>query len=168
MQLPTYEDQTSSAGALISSSALDEKFIIGHYSRHHRSLSARLKARLTRTLRPRPTATVIDACTTSTTSTIPEPPVSRSIESQATVEMFRTAILRSGLAASRVLARPVATQSAFAIPRAAASFTPASRIAAVPAVRMYSAGGSLKKEEVESRIIGILNGFDKVSRPPLI
>ncbi|KAI1193661.1 acyl carrier protein-like protein [Nemania serpens] len=79
--------------------------------------------------------------------------------------MFRTAILRSGLAASRVLARPVATQSAFAIPRAAASFTPASRIAAVPAVRMYSAGGSLKKEEVESRIIGILNGFDKVNDP---
>ncbi|KAI1164184.1 acyl carrier protein-like protein [Nemania serpens] len=79
--------------------------------------------------------------------------------------MFRTAILRSGLAASRVVARPVATRSAFAIPRAATSATPASRIAAVPAVRMYSAGGALKKEEVEGRIIGILNGFDKVNDP---
>ncbi|KAI1188599.1 acyl carrier protein-like protein [Nemania serpens] len=79
--------------------------------------------------------------------------------------MFRTAILRSGLAASRVVARPVATRSAFAIPRAATSVTPASRIAAVSAVRMYSAAGGLKKEEVESRIIGILNGFDKVNDP---
>ncbi|TGJ84821.1 hypothetical protein E0Z10_g3943 [Xylaria hypoxylon] len=78
--------------------------------------------------------------------------------------MFRSAILRSAVAASRV-ARPVAARSArsaFIIPRAAA---PTSRIAAIPAVRMYSAASGLKKEEVESRIMGILTGFDKVNDP---
>ncbi|KAI0449908.1 acyl carrier protein-like protein [Xylaria acuta] len=78
--------------------------------------------------------------------------------------MFRTAVLRSAVAASRVVARPVATRSAFAFPRAA-TVAPASRIVAVPvpAVRMYSAASSLKREEVEGRIMGILKGFDKVN-----
>ncbi|KAI3319834.1 acyl carrier protein-like protein [Xylariaceae sp. AK1471] len=79
--------------------------------------------------------------------------------------MFRTAILRSAVTASRVVARPVAVRSAFVIPRAAAAFAPASRLAAIPAVRMYSAASGLKKEEVEGRIMGILNGFDKVNDP---
>ncbi|KAI1367600.1 acyl carrier protein-like protein [Xylaria arbuscula] len=76
--------------------------------------------------------------------------------------MLRTAIFRSAAAASRV-ARPVAARPAFAMPRATAMQT--SRIAAVPAVRMYSAASGLKKEEVEGRIMGILSGFDKVNDP---
>ncbi|KAI0508741.1 acyl carrier protein-like protein [Xylaria bambusicola] len=75
--------------------------------------------------------------------------------------MFRTAILRSAVTASRI-ARPVAARSAFVMPKAVAQ---TSRIAAVPAVRMYSAGGGLKKEEVEGRIMSILSGFDKVNDP---
>ncbi|KAI1742808.1 acyl carrier protein-like protein [Xylaria scruposa] len=78
--------------------------------------------------------------------------------------MFRTAVLRSAISASRAVARPVATRAAFAFPRAAA-VAPASRIVAVPAVRMYSAASGLKREEVEGRIMGILNGFDKVNDP---
>ncbi|KAI1169693.1 acyl carrier protein-like protein [Nemania sp. FL0916] len=80
--------------------------------------------------------------------------------------MFRTAILRSAVAASRVVPRPAAARSAFAISRAAAATTaPLSRVIAVPAVRMYAAGGGLKRPEVEGRIIHILNGFDKVNDP---
>ncbi|KAI0864793.1 acyl carrier protein-like protein [Xylaria cubensis] len=78
--------------------------------------------------------------------------------------MFRTAVLRSAILASRAVARPIATRSAFAFPRAAA-VAPASRIAAIPAVRMYSAASGLKREEVEGRIMGILAGFDKVNDP---
>ncbi|KAH8159038.1 hypothetical protein CIB48_g9212 [Xylaria polymorpha] len=78
--------------------------------------------------------------------------------------MLRTAILRSAVTASRTIARPVATRSAFAFPRPAA-IAPTSRFVAVPAVRMYSAASGLKREEVESRIMGILNGFDKVNDP---
>ncbi|KAI1747615.1 acyl carrier protein-like protein [Xylaria castorea] len=78
--------------------------------------------------------------------------------------MFRTAVLRSAIAASRVVARPVATRSAFAFPRAAAVAS-VSRIVAIPAVRMYSAAGGLKREEIEGRIMGILNSFDKVNDP---
>ncbi|KAF2963710.1 hypothetical protein GQX73_g9867 [Xylaria multiplex] len=75
--------------------------------------------------------------------------------------MFRTAILRSAVTASRA-ARPVVPRSTILISRSAA---PTSRITAIPAVRMYSAASGLKKEEVESRIMGILNGFDKVNDP---
>ncbi|KAI1117679.1 acyl carrier protein-like protein [Nemania sp. NC0429] len=77
--------------------------------------------------------------------------------------MFRTTILRSALVASRVVARPLAARSTFAISRAAAPTTPASRVAAVSAVRMYSAGGALKKEEVEGRIVTLLSSFDKIT-----
>ncbi|KAI0104330.1 acyl carrier protein-like protein [Nemania sp. FL0031] len=79
--------------------------------------------------------------------------------------MFRTAVLRSAIAASRAVARPVATRTAFAVPRATTAFAPASRIIAAPAVRMYSAASGLKREEVEGRIMGILSGFDKVNDP---
>ncbi|KAI0542549.1 acyl carrier protein-like protein [Xylaria digitata] len=75
--------------------------------------------------------------------------------------MFRTAILRSAVTASRAV-RPVAPRSTILISRSAA---PTSRILAIPAVRMYSAASGLKKEEVEGRIMGILKGFDKVKDP---
>ncbi|KAI1430729.1 acyl carrier protein [Xylaria sp. CBS 124048] len=82
--------------------------------------------------------------------------------------MFRTAILRSAVAASRIAARPVATRSVLAIPRAAASAVsraPVPRLVAAQAVRMYSAGGSLSRQEVEDRIMGLLKNFDKVNDP---
>ncbi|KAI1331502.1 acyl carrier protein [Xylariaceae sp. FL0255] len=80
--------------------------------------------------------------------------------------MFRTAILRSAATASRVAARSPIVAARFAIPRAtAAAFAPVPKMAAIPAVRMYSAGSGLKKEEVEGRIMGILQGFDKVNDP---
>lgn len=44
-----------------------------------------------------------------------------------------------------------------------AAVAPAPRLAAFKSVRMYSAASGLKKEEVEGRIMGILQGFDKVS-----
>lgn len=72
--------------------------------------------------------------------------------------MFRTALVRSAVSASRIAARPVASAPVF---RMAAPAT--SRIAAFKAVRMYSAASGLKKEEIEGRIIGILQGFDKVN-----
>lgn len=74
--------------------------------------------------------------------------------------MFRTALLRTAVSASRVAARPVARR---AIMSARAVVAPAPRLAAFKSVRMYSAASGLKKEEVEGRIMGILQGFDKVS-----
>ena len=41
----------------------------------------------------------------------------------------------------------------------------APRAVSLQAARWYSAGGGLKKEEVEGRIMGILSGFDKVNDP---
>ncbi|KAI2622716.1 acyl carrier protein [Hypomontagnella submonticulosa] len=76
--------------------------------------------------------------------------------------MFRTALIRSAVAASRAVARPVARR---AVVPARAVAAPAPRLAAFQTVRMYSAGGGLKKEEVEGRIMGILHGFDKVNDP---
>jgi hypothetical protein len=46
-------------------------------------------------------------------------------------------------------------------PRAAAVAVP--KIQSFQAVRFYSAGGALNKDEVEGRIISLLQGFDKVS-----
>lgn len=76
--------------------------------------------------------------------------------------MFRTALIRSAATASRVAARPMIARAA-PIARAAVVAAPAPKWAALKAVRMYSAAAGLKKEEVEGRIISILNGFDKVS-----
>lgn len=79
--------------------------------------------------------------------------------------MFRSAVLRSASAA-RAAIRPVvaAQRTAFAAaPRA--SVMP--KIQSFQAVRMYSAGGALNKDEVEGRIVSLLQGFDKVSRHPL-
>ncbi|KAL7803657.1 acyl carrier protein [Trichoderma aethiopicum] len=77
--------------------------------------------------------------------------------------MFRTAVLRTSASAVRAVARPVAIRrtaaAAFAAPRAAAPL----RVQSVMGVRMYSAGGGLNKEEVEGRIMSLLQGFDKVN-----
>ncbi|KAI1371614.1 acyl carrier protein [Hypoxylon crocopeplum] len=76
--------------------------------------------------------------------------------------MFRTALIRAAVSVSRVAARPVARR---AVMPARAVFAPAPRLATVQTVRMYSAGGSLQKEEVEGRIMSILQSFDKVNDP---
>ncbi|XXH01057.1 hypothetical protein Hte_007408 [Hypoxylon texense] len=76
--------------------------------------------------------------------------------------MLRTALLRTAVSASRAVARPVARR-AFMPVRAVVA--PAPRLAAFKSVRMYSAASGLKKEEVEGRIMGILQGFDKVNDP---
>ncbi|KAL7926984.1 acyl carrier protein [Trichoderma austrokoningii] len=77
--------------------------------------------------------------------------------------MFRTAILRTSASAVRAaVARPAAVRrtALMAAPRAvAAPF----RVQSLVGVRMYSAGGSLNKEEVEGRILSLLQGFDKVN-----
>lgn len=80
--------------------------------------------------------------------------------------MFRTAALRS---VAQMAARPVARYAAVALRRraaVAAAAVPrvqiASRAAAWTAVRCYASGGGLKKEEVEGRIMALLQGFDKV------
>ncbi|TQS33771.1 hypothetical protein Golomagni_05872 [Golovinomyces magnicellulatus] len=75
--------------------------------------------------------------------------------------MFRTAILRS---AARAAVRPAVRRTTIAAPRIAMPV----RIQAIVPVRMYSAGGSLKKDEVEGRIMSLLQGFDKVSCPNLL
>ncbi|RYP14661.1 hypothetical protein DL765_006227 [Monosporascus sp. GIB2] len=80
--------------------------------------------------------------------------------------MFRTALIRTAVQASRVAARSAPLRRAAVAPvvlRSAAA--PALKFAGIQTVRMYSAASGLKKEEVEGRIIGILQGFDKVSDP---
>lgn len=83
--------------------------------------------------------------------------------------MFRTAALRSAaLAVARrsatttaarsfssvVVSRPTLVQKALV--------APVSRVASWNAVRAYSAGSGLSKEDVEGRILSLLAGFDKV------
>ncbi|UNI15385.1 mitochondrial acyl carrier protein [Purpureocillium takamizusanense] len=81
--------------------------------------------------------------------------------------MFRTAMLRSAVRASAA-ARPVATAAAqrtafLAAPRAVlAPCRVQKSFAAVP-VRMYGAAAGLNKEQVEGRIMSLLQGFDKVN-----
>jgi 2-keto-3-deoxy-galactonokinase len=76
--------------------------------------------------------------------------------------MFRNTLIRSAIAASRITARPAAR---VVVSRnvAAAAARPAMRVSSLFAVRSYSAAAGLKKEEVEGRIMGILQGFDKVN-----
>ncbi|KAH8175166.1 phosphopantetheine attachment site domain-containing protein [Sarocladium implicatum] len=76
--------------------------------------------------------------------------------------MFRTAVLRTSAAASRVALRPAARRTlitSVAAPRTAA----VPKIQSLVAVRMYSAGGALSKDQVEGRIMSLLQGFDKVN-----
>ncbi|KAL1900776.1 mitochondrial acyl carrier protein [Ceratocystis pirilliformis] len=68
--------------------------------------------------------------------------------------MFRSALF----AASRVAVRP-----AIAVAPRGLLATPA-RVAPI-AIRSYSAAAGLGKEEVEGRIMSLLQGFDKVSNP---
>ena len=79
--------------------------------------------------------------------------------------MFRTSALRSASRAAVAAAlRPAARSTsmfAAAAPRAVAAPVAVRAQSFVP-VRMYSAGGGLKKEEVEGRIMSLLQGFDKV------
>ncbi|KAF4463178.1 Acyl carrier [Fusarium albosuccineum] len=76
--------------------------------------------------------------------------------------MFRTAVLRSAAQATRIAARPAAMQRfAVAAPRVAVAAVP--KIQSFQGVRFYSAGGALNKEEVEGRIMSLLQGFDKVN-----
>lgn len=74
--------------------------------------------------------------------------------------MFRTALLRAAPRAARI-AQPSSVRNLWAAARPVRVMVP--RVQAVKAVRMYSAGGGLNKEEVEGRIISLLSGFDKVS-----
>ncbi|KAG6041514.1 Acyl carrier protein, mitochondrial [Claviceps citrina] len=73
--------------------------------------------------------------------------------------MFRTALLRS---AARAAARP-AMRSLAAGLRPAAAVPVMPKLPQLLGVRMYSAAGGLKKEEVEGRIMSLLQGFDKVN-----
>jgi NADH dehydrogenase (ubiquinone) 1 alpha/beta subcomplex 1, acyl-carrier protein len=79
--------------------------------------------------------------------------------------MFRTAILRTSASVARVALRPAArrTMIAAASPRIGAASAVIPKLQTLRAVRLYSAGGSLNKEEVEGRIMSLLQGFDKVS-----
>lgn len=74
--------------------------------------------------------------------------------------LFRTALLRAAPRAAKATV-PVSARNFFAAARPVRVMVP--RIQAIKAVRMYSAGGALNKEEVEGRIISLLAGFDKVS-----
>ncbi|KAH7129415.1 acyl carrier protein-like protein [Dactylonectria estremocensis] len=74
--------------------------------------------------------------------------------------MFRSAVLRSASAA-RAAIRPAAQRTAFAVAAPRVSVLP--KIQSLQAVRMYSAGGALSKDEVEGRIVSLLQGFDKVN-----
>ncbi|SPO05532.1 probable NADH2 dehydrogenase (ubiquinone) acyl carrier chain precursor [Cephalotrichum gorgonifer] len=75
--------------------------------------------------------------------------------------MFRTALLRSAMVAARpVAARRFASTVAMRPAFASRAFAPR---AVVFGARSYSAGGALQKEEVEGRIMSLLQGFDKVN-----
>ena len=78
--------------------------------------------------------------------------------------MLRTAFIRT----AQVAARPVVSLPARRFASSVAMRPAVARVAAprvVMGVRNYSAGGGLQKEEVEGRIMSLLQGFDKVSLP---
>ncbi|KAJ0159188.1 Acyl carrier protein, mitochondrial [Colletotrichum tanaceti] len=80
--------------------------------------------------------------------------------------MFRTAVLRSAAAATRAI-RPAVQQSAPLARRSLVAPRSAFRTAAPKAisVRMYSSATGLNQQEVEGRIMALLQGFDKVNDP---
>jgi len=80
--------------------------------------------------------------------------------------MFRTALLRTAPALRTVAARPAVSSTRFLSGVARRPVVIAPTRTAAFAVRYYSAGGSLNKEEVEGRIISLLQGFDKVRFRP--
>lgn len=75
--------------------------------------------------------------------------------------MLRTAILRSARAAVRPAAASASRRTLMAAASPRVAFVP--RVQSIKAVRFYSAGAGLNKEEVEGRIMSLLAGFDKVS-----
>lgn len=75
--------------------------------------------------------------------------------------MFRSAVLRSASAARAAIRPAVAAQRTVFAAAPRASVMP--KIQSFQAVRMYSAGGALNKDEVEGRIVSLLQGFDKVN-----
>lgn len=76
--------------------------------------------------------------------------------------MFRSALLRTAPALRSVAARPAASSARFISVAAYRPVVMAPSRSSILAVRYYSAGGSLNKEEVEGRIMSLLQGFDKV------
>lgn len=76
--------------------------------------------------------------------------------------MFRSAILRSSASAVRAAVRPATSNVVRRTTLLAAPRVAVPRVQSLVAVRMYSAGAGLKKEEVEGRIMSLLQGFDKV------
>ncbi|KJZ73446.1 Acyl carrier protein [Hirsutella minnesotensis 3608] len=79
--------------------------------------------------------------------------------------MFRTAILRSAAPAVRAAIRPAvaAQRTSLVASRRVVAAPVVPRLQSLVAERMYSAGGSLSKEQVEGRIMSLLQGFDKVN-----
>ncbi len=84
--------------------------------------------------------------------------------------MLRTAFLRSA-GAARAAVCQVSRDAARRLPvlpsRAVGIQPLAARAAGWTSVRCYSSAGALKKEEVEGRIVTLLQGFYKVSASPL-
>ncbi|TAQ84724.1 hypothetical protein B7494_g6947 [Chlorociboria aeruginascens] len=81
--------------------------------------------------------------------------------------MFRAALLRSARCAtnaavrrSGAIARPIISKSPFTKPQFAPSI--------FQAVRCYSSGSALARDEVEGRITDLLQNFDKVKDSSLI
>ncbi|KAK1777240.1 acyl carrier protein-like protein [Copromyces sp. CBS 386.78] len=78
--------------------------------------------------------------------------------------MFRTAALTAARVARPAVASAVRV-ARVARPAAFAQAVAVQKVAAFQAVRFYSAGGHLNKDEVFSRIAQVLSGFDKVNDP---
>ncbi|KAL1869115.1 mitochondrial acyl carrier protein [Diaporthe australafricana] len=86
--------------------------------------------------------------------------------------MFRTAVLRSVASAAARRSAAATTSRSFSsvvsrptLAARAVAATPVSRVAGWTAVRCYSAGSGLTKDDVEGRITSLLAGFDKVNDP---
>lgn len=77
--------------------------------------------------------------------------------------MFRAPAIRTACVAARNAARLSSSQLVAGTQIARSSVVaPAARPALLSTVRFYSAASGLKKEEVEGRIMSVLQGFDKV------
>ncbi|KAF4301579.1 putative vacuolar protein sorting-associated protein 74 protein [Botryosphaeria dothidea] len=76
--------------------------------------------------------------------------------------MFRTAILRSARGAARSVTRWQAPIARPVVPTLRAQSRQQLPAACFQAVRCYSAGGALNRDEAEGRILDLLKNFDKV------
>ncbi|CAK7274564.1 mitochondrial acyl carrier protein [Sporothrix epigloea] len=81
--------------------------------------------------------------------------------------MLRSSIARATAAvapgAVAAAGRVVVQRSALVSAQPALRLAPAFQTLSVAPVRLYSAAAGLNKEEVESRIVSLLQGFDKVN-----